>query len=93
MTRPTGTVLHDHPDQILRHDNLVQPGDVRVHELAVVMYLAGEIGVILLGRLEHDLPSGESVGQPASPPSISSFPHPFVVPAASRPTLDPLVSL
>jgi hypothetical protein len=28
---------------------------VRVYELAVVVYLAGEIGVVLLRRLEHDL--------------------------------------
>lgn len=57
------TVLQDQPDQALGHDDLVQAGDVRVEELSVVVDLAGEVGIVLLGRLEHDLGAiGELVG-------------------------------
>jgi hypothetical protein len=50
-----GTVLEDQPDQLLGDYDLVQARDVRVDELAVVVDLAREVGVVFLGRLEDDL--------------------------------------
>lgn len=44
----TRAVFHDHPDQILCYYHLVQPSNVRVHKLSVVVYLAREVGVIFL---------------------------------------------
>jgi hypothetical protein len=49
-----GAVLEDQPDELLGDDDLVETGNVGVDELAVVMDLAGEVGVVLLGRLEDD---------------------------------------
>jgi hypothetical protein len=49
-----GAVLKDQPDELLGDDDLVETGNVGVDELAVVMDLAGEVGVVLLGRLEDD---------------------------------------
>ena len=54
-TEPTGTVLQNQPYQRLRHDDLVQPGNMWVQELAVVVDLAREVVVVLLGRLEDHL--------------------------------------
>jgi hypothetical protein len=56
ITVYTWTVLQHEPDQIFGHDNLVEPGNVRVEELAMVVDFAGKVGVFLAGRLEHDLP-------------------------------------
>ena len=50
-----GTVLEDQPDQLLGDYDLVQAGDVRVDELAVVVDFAREVGVVFLRRLEDDL--------------------------------------
>jgi hypothetical protein len=50
-----GAVLEDEPDERLGDDDLVQAGDVGVDELAVVVDLAGEVGVVLVGGLEDDL--------------------------------------
>ena len=59
----SGAVLQHQPYQTLRHYHLVQARDVGVQELAVVVDLAGEVGIVLLGRLEHDLGAiGELVG-------------------------------
>lgn len=48
-------VLQYQPDQSFRDYDLIQPCDVRVKELAVMVDFAGEIGVILFGRLENNL--------------------------------------
>lgn len=50
-----GAVLEDQPDQLLGDYDLVQARDVRVDELAVVVDLAREVGVVFLGRFEDDL--------------------------------------
>jgi hypothetical protein len=51
----TWTVLEHQPDEVLRDYDLVQPRDVRVEELAMVVDLAGEVGIVLLRRLKHNL--------------------------------------
>lgn len=48
-------VFEDEPDEGLCHDDFVETGDVWVDELAVVVDLAGEVGIVLVGRLEDDL--------------------------------------
>jgi hypothetical protein len=53
--RRTWAVLEHQPDQLFRDYNLVQARNVRMRELAVVVDLACEVGVVLLRRLEHDL--------------------------------------
>ena len=50
-----GTVLENQPDQLLGDYDLVQARNVRMDELAVVVDLAREVGVVFLGRLEDDL--------------------------------------
>lgn len=56
-------ILEHQPDQRFGDYDLVQPCDVRVEELAMVVDLAGEVGVVLLRRLEHDLGAiGEFMG-------------------------------
>jgi hypothetical protein len=55
VLRRTRAVLEHQPDQLLGDYDLVQARNVRVCELAMVVDLAGEVGVVLLGRLEHDL--------------------------------------
>jgi hypothetical protein len=75
-----GAVLEDQPDQLLGDYDLVQAGDVRVDELAVVVDLAREVGVVLLGRLEDDLL-----------PSVRSRPTARAGEGVS--TLEPLLSL
>jgi hypothetical protein len=75
-----GAVLEDQPDQLLGDYDLVQAGNVRVDELAVVVDLAGEIGVVLLGRLEHNLWACQQ--------GVAG-----VVVSWSRRTLEPLLSL
>jgi hypothetical protein len=50
-----GAVLKDQPYQILRDYDFVKACNVRVQELAVMVDLAREVGVLFLGRLEHDL--------------------------------------
>lgn len=47
-------VLQDQPYQRLGDYDLVQAGDVRVQELAVVVDLAREVGIVLLRALEND---------------------------------------
>lgn len=37
----TWTVFKHQPNQVLRHHNFVEPGDVRMDELAMVVNLAG----------------------------------------------------
>ncbi len=74
----TWAVFQDQPDQRLGHDNLVQAGDVRVDELAVVVDLAGEVRVVFVGGLEHDL-DGVSHRRPSD--------------ECVKRTLEPLVSL
>lgn len=51
----TRTILESQPDQVLSHNDLVQARDVRMAELAVMMDFAREVGILLAGRLEHDL--------------------------------------
>lgn len=51
----TWTVLEHQPDEVLCDYDLVQPCDVRVEELAMVVDLAGKVGVVLLRRLKHNL--------------------------------------
>ena len=53
--RRTWAVLEHQPDQLLSHYDLVQARDVRMYELAVVVDLARQVGIVLLRRLEHDL--------------------------------------
>jgi hypothetical protein len=53
--RRTWAVFEHQPDQLLGHYDLVQARNVRMCELAVVVDLAREVGVVLLRRLEHDL--------------------------------------
>lgn len=52
---PTRAVLQHQPDEILRHNDLVQPRNMRVDKLAVMVYLAGEVRIVFVGRLEDDL--------------------------------------
>lgn len=51
----TRAVFQDQPDQLFCDYDLVQSSNVRMYELAVVVDLAGEVRIVLLGRLEHDL--------------------------------------
>lgn len=53
--RHTRAVFQHQPDQALRDYDLVQARNVRMCELAMVVDLTGEVGVVLLRRLEHDL--------------------------------------
>lgn len=50
-----GAVLEDQPDELFCDYDLVQARNMRVDELAVVVYFAGEVGVVLFRRLEDDL--------------------------------------
>ena len=66
-----GAKLEDEPYQRLGDYDFVETGDVWVEELAVVVNLASEVGVILLGRLEDDLERSvvvtmwlEAIGRP-----------------------------
>jgi hypothetical protein len=51
----TWTVLEHQPNEVLRDYDLMQPCNVRMEKLAMMVDLAGEVGVVLLGRLEHNL--------------------------------------
>jgi hypothetical protein len=51
QTCHTGTVFQYQPNKVLGHNDLVQAGDVGVDELAMVMYLSGQVRVVLVGRL------------------------------------------
>lgn len=55
----TWAVLEDQPHEGFGNYNLVESRYVRVDELSVVVDLPGEVGVVLVGRLQHDLQSGE----------------------------------
>lgn len=55
IEKPTWTVFEHHPYHSLCYNHLVQPDNVRMQELAMVVDLAGEVRVGLAGRLEHDL--------------------------------------
>lgn len=56
-------VLEDEPDHGLGDNDLIEPGNVRMDKLSMVVDLAGEVGVVLLGGLEHNLGAiGEFVG-------------------------------
>ncbi len=55
MSPLTRTVLQDQPHQVLGDDDLVETGDVRMEELAMVVDLAGQVRVVLLGRFKYDL--------------------------------------
>lgn len=55
MVHRTWAVLEYQPYQLLCHYDLVQSRNMRVYELAVVVNLAGEVGVVLLRRLENNL--------------------------------------
>ena len=51
----TRTVFQDKPDQILRHYYFVQPGDVGMKELSVMVDLSCQVRVIFLRGFEHHL--------------------------------------
>lgn len=48
------TVFQHQPHERLGDYDLVQAGDVRVEELAVMVDFAGEVGIVLLRALKHD---------------------------------------
>jgi hypothetical protein len=54
-TFPTWTVFEYKPDQLFCHYNLIETGDMRVEELAMVMNLAWEVRILPWGGLEHNL--------------------------------------
>lgn len=59
----TWTVFEYKPDQLFCHYNLIETGDMRVEELAMMMNLAREIRILPWGGLEHNLGTiGELVG-------------------------------
>jgi hypothetical protein len=76
-SRRTWAVLQDQPDERFRDYDLVQPRNVRVYELAVVVDLAREIGIVLLRGLEDDLLRVNPCSHVSAPPH----------------TLEPFVSL
>ena len=51
----TRAVFEHQPNQLFRYDNLVESGDVRMEELAMVVNFTGQIGIFPRRRLEHDL--------------------------------------
>lgn len=65
------TVLQSQPDQLLGDYDLVQAGDVRVDELAVVVDLTRKVGVVLLRRLEYDLLPSACLSPSLSVPSTA----------------------
>jgi hypothetical protein len=76
----TRTILEDHPDHVLRHNNLIQPRDMRMYELTMVVDLAREVRVPLVGGLEDYLLK------------VSNWPKSCDCADVMR-TLEPLVSL
>lgn len=52
---PTRAVFQYEPDQVLGDDDFVEPRNMRVDELAVMMNLAGQVGISFVGRLEDNL--------------------------------------
>jgi hypothetical protein len=73
------TVLEYQPDQALGDYDLVQAGDVRMCELAMVVDLAREVPVVFLRALEHDL--------------LAISPSRLLFMQCHRRTLEPLLSL
>lgn len=63
-SRPTGTVFQHQPHKVFCDYDFVQPRDMRVEELAMMVDLARQVGIILLGRLEHHLRVSRSVEYP-----------------------------
>ena len=55
ISRRTRAVLENKPDQLFRHNDFVEAGNMGVEELAVMMDLACQISVFLTRRLEHHL--------------------------------------
>jgi len=51
----TGAVLQREPNMALGYDDLIEPCNVRMYKLAVMVYLSCKIRVLLLGRFEDDL--------------------------------------
>ena len=51
----TGAVFEDEPDQTLGHNDLVEPSDMWVMELSMVMDLSSEVGVVPVRRFEDNL--------------------------------------
>jgi hypothetical protein len=76
VLRRTWAVLEHQPDQLLGDYDLVQARNVRVCELAMVVDLAGEVGVVLLRRLEHDL---RTVSNADIPRHRSHIAHPGAI--------------
>lgn len=55
ISRRTRAVLENKPDQLFRHNDFVEAGNMGVEELAVMMDLASQISVFLTRRLKHHL--------------------------------------
>lgn len=51
----TWTVFQHQPNQLLRHNDFVKSGDMRVQELTMMVDFTGEVRVFSWRRLEHDL--------------------------------------
>lgn len=69
----TCTIFEDHPHQILRHNNFIQPRNVWVDKLSVVMDFAGQIGVGSIRRLQHNL--GGTISQDRQVTSAKTDTH------------------
>lgn len=83
----TRAVFEHQPNQPFCYDNLIEPGDVRMEELAMMVNFTGQVGVFPRRRLEHDL-------QTRITSSESLFPaHAKTRLFVEIRTLEPLVSL
>ena len=51
----TRAIFEHQPNQLFCYDNLIESGDVRMEELAMVVNFTGQIGVFSRRRLENDL--------------------------------------